>query len=68
LATNAVTSFEALARWHHPERGMISPGEFIPVAEASWPEGRLKVLSVAPLLAEAILRIHEDLSVSKLFE
>ncbi|WP_426314656.1 putative bifunctional diguanylate cyclase/phosphodiesterase [Methylobacterium fujisawaense] len=35
LATNAVTSFEALARWHHPERGMISPGEFIPVAEAT---------------------------------
>lgn len=35
LTTNAVTSFEALARWHHPERGMISPGEFIPVAEAT---------------------------------
>lgn len=24
---------EALARWHHPERGMISPGVFIPIAE-----------------------------------
>ena len=35
LATNTVTGFEALARWHHPERGMISPGEFIPVAEAT---------------------------------
>ncbi len=30
--------------------------------------GRFKVISVAPLLAEAIVRIHEDLSVSKLFE
>ncbi len=30
--------------------------------------GRFKVLSVAALLAEAIVRIHEDLSVSKLFE
>jgi len=29
---------------------------------------KIKVLSVAPLLGEAILRIHEDLSVSKLFE
>jgi EAL domain-containing protein (putative c-di-GMP-specific phosphodiesterase class I) len=28
-----VTSFEALMRWHHPERGLIEPGEFIPVAE-----------------------------------
>ncbi|NMB75679.1 MAG: EAL domain-containing protein [Myxococcales bacterium] len=26
-------AFEALARWKHPERGFVSPGEFIPVAE-----------------------------------
>jgi len=26
-------AFEALARWRHPERGFVSPGEFIPVAE-----------------------------------
>jgi ribose-phosphate pyrophosphokinase len=29
---------------------------------------KIKVLSVAPLLGEAIIRIHEDLSVSKLFD
>jgi diguanylate cyclase (GGDEF)-like protein len=33
LNDNRVTGFEALLRWHHPDRGMISPAEFIPVAE-----------------------------------
>lgn len=33
LATREVLGYEALARWHHSERGPISPCEFIPVAE-----------------------------------
>jgi diguanylate cyclase (GGDEF)-like protein/PAS domain S-box-containing protein len=33
MATGLVTSTEALARWLHPERGQISPGQFIPLAE-----------------------------------
>jgi len=33
LSNGRITGFEALVRWPHPERGMISPGEFIPVAE-----------------------------------
>lgn len=33
LATGNIVGFEALVRWHHPIRGLISPGEFIPVAE-----------------------------------
>ena len=33
LQDNKIAAFEALLRWHHPERGMISPAEFIPIAE-----------------------------------
>jgi diguanylate cyclase (GGDEF)-like protein len=31
--TQKISGCEALIRWHHPERGMISPLEFIPIAE-----------------------------------
>jgi diguanylate cyclase (GGDEF)-like protein/PAS domain S-box-containing protein len=33
LKTGAITGAEALLRWAHPTRGMVAPGEFIPVAE-----------------------------------
>jgi EAL domain-containing protein (putative c-di-GMP-specific phosphodiesterase class I) len=33
LVTNKIVGFEALLRWHHPVRGLVSPLDFIPVAE-----------------------------------
>ncbi len=34
LRDRSVVGVEALARWHHPSRGMVSPVDFVPVAEA----------------------------------
>jgi diguanylate cyclase (GGDEF)-like protein/PAS domain S-box-containing protein len=33
LQTDAVVALEALVRWRHPARGLVSPGSFIPIAE-----------------------------------
>jgi diguanylate cyclase (GGDEF)-like protein len=33
LQNNEITAFEALLRWNHPVRGLISPADFIPIAE-----------------------------------
>ena len=33
IKTNTIEGFEALVRWRHPERGLVSPSQFIPLAE-----------------------------------
>lgn len=48
--TGAITGFEALARWEHPERGMLPPSDFLPVIEQA---------GLLPRLAEVML--HEAL-------
>ena len=35
VASETISGFEALARWHHPVRGPISPAAFVPIAEES---------------------------------
>jgi len=35
MSDNSVCGFEALVRWNHPQRGLVYPGEFIPIAEES---------------------------------
>ncbi len=55
--------FEALVRWNHPVRGLVSPGEFIPVAEKS---GLIVPLGnwVLRAACEAAAHWHDGLTVS----
>ena len=46
VATHAVTGVEALARWHHPERGLVAPDRFVPLAEDN---------GLMPLLTEQMI-------------
>jgi diguanylate cyclase (GGDEF)-like protein/PAS domain S-box-containing protein len=53
LGSGAITGCEALLRWRHPTRGMISPAEFIPVAEDTGLINELGEWVLATACAEA---------------
>jgi len=54
LEDGNVSSCEALLRWRHPERGMISPAEFIPIAEDSGLINQLGLWVLNTACAEAV--------------
>lgn len=60
LATDQVSRLEALVRWRHPERGLIGPSEFIPIAEHSGLIGAVgafvlsEAAGLAAILPEAV--------------
>lgn len=66
VAAGRITGFEALLRWRHPERGLVSPDEFIGVLEETGlvvPVGRW-VLSEALAQVREWRQRHPDISVS----
>ncbi len=67
LATNKIYKAEALLRWHHPERGVVSPVDFIPVAEDTGlivDIGNWVFYQVAGQIAQWRAEISEDFQVS----
>nr|MDQ2879040.1 diguanylate cyclase [Pseudomonadota bacterium] len=55
IATGALTGFEVLARWEHPQRGLIGPEMFIPIAEQS---GMIADLSLS-IMRQAFLAARD---------
>jgi diguanylate cyclase (GGDEF)-like protein len=53
LVTQSLHGFEMLARWDHPERGIVSPEEFIPVAEEAGLIGDLSLAVLGRAFQEA---------------
>ena len=54
LGRNSVSGFEALLRWNHPERGLVSPAVFIPVAEEIGLIGRIGAWVLKAACCEAM--------------
>ncbi len=63
LRTGALTSLEALMRWRHPDRGIISPIKFIPVAEKSGLIVELGLQALTQVIAQIRAWLDRDVPI-----
>jgi diguanylate cyclase len=76
IATGDTVGVEALVRWQHPVRGLLGPGEFLPLAEVHGLMGALTEAVLAQAVAQAAawrengldLRMSVNLSASNLLD
>ncbi len=61
--THQVKGLEALARWIHPERGMISPAEFIPIAKKNNLIGGLTMLMLEKSIQQISQLYHQGVEI-----
>jgi diguanylate cyclase (GGDEF)-like protein len=61
LRTGGLAGVEALARWEHPSRGLVPPGEFIPIAEHAGIIKHLTLLAIETALLERQSTLSSDL-------
>jgi EAL domain-containing protein (putative c-di-GMP-specific phosphodiesterase class I)/FixJ family two-component response regulator len=59
LSTGAITGIEALARWRHPEHGVLTPDHFIPVIEGT-PHMEALTLRIAEEACRALYRLRRE--------
>ena len=65
-SSGAVVGVEALVRWPHPERGMVSPADFIPVAEKTGLMARIGRIVMDKAIAAAAEWHHEGIEFGRL--
>ncbi len=52
--TGLISGFEALARWHHPSRGMVSPAEFLPLIDGAGLSDQLAEVMLQQVLSALV--------------
>jgi EAL domain-containing protein (putative c-di-GMP-specific phosphodiesterase class I) len=66
MKTGDLSGFEALARWHHPERGIVSPDEFLPTLERAGLMQRLSDAMITQTVEALVFWEKSGLNVSKI--